>query len=328
MSVTVQDPEIDPDSPSRSTPLPAVARAQKADAVWLQALAFAVIYLIWGSTYLGIRVAVRTLPPLLMAGCRFLLAGGVLYAVLRLRGVRAPARKEWVRAGAAGAAMLTVGNGVVTWVEQRVPSNQAALMIAAVPLFSALLDWLRPAGNRPRPRTFLGIGLGAVGMVLLMFGRGRAGSDQVSALGLAALLLSGFAWAAGSLYARYAVMHPQPLMVAAQEMLVGGTLLTLLAIARGEPQQLTRAALIAPSLLAFAYLTVMGSLVAFSAFGWLVKVSTPARLSTTAYVNPVVAVILGWALLGETLSPRALGGAALIVGAVVVMSLRGRKPRD
>jgi len=325
MSVSV-NPD-DPDSAYRLRPLPDVSPPQKPDRLWLQVLAFAVIYLIWGSTYLGIRVAVRTLPPLLMAGCRFVLAGSVLYAILRLRGVRAPARKEWLRAGAAGAAMLTVGNGIVTWVEQRVPSNLAALMIAAVPLFSALLDWLRPGGNRPRSRTFVGIALGATGMILLMMGRGRAGSDEVSVLGLAALLLSGLAWAAGSLYAKYAAMHPQPLMVAAQEMLVGGCLLLLLAMVRGEPGHLSRAAFITPSVLAFTYLTVMGSLVAFSAFGWLVKVSTPARLSTTAYVNPVVAVILGWALLGETLTARALSGAALIVGAVAVMSLPTRKPR-
>jgi drug/metabolite transporter (DMT)-like permease len=318
---TTVDPE-DPESPYPPRPLPA---APPVDSAWLQVLAFATIYLIWGSTYLGIRIAVRTLPPLLMAGCRFLLAGGALYAILRARGVRAPTRKEWARAGAAGVAMLTVGNGVVTWVEQRVPSNLAALMIAAVPLFTALLDWLRPGGQQPRPRTFLGIALGAAGMVFLMLGRGRAGSAEVSALGLAALLLSGFAWAAGSLYARYGTLHRQPLMVAAQEMLVGGSVLFLLALARGEPRQISSAALIAPSVLAFAYLTVMGSLVAFSAFGWLVKVSTPARLSTTAYVNPVVAVVLGWGLLGETLSPRALGGAALIVGAVLVMTLPSRR---
>lgn len=325
MSVSV-DPD-DPDSGDRAGPPAIVIRLPEADSAWLQAIAFAVIYLIWGSTYLGIRIAVRTLPPLLMAGCRFVLAGSVLYAILRLRGVRAPTRSQWLRAAAAGVAMLTVGNGLVTWVEQRVPSNLAALMIAAVPLFSAVLDWLRPAGKRPRPRTFAGIALGAMGMMLLMAGRSSAGAQTVSVLGLAALLLSGFAWAAGSLYARYAAVHPQPLMVAAQEMLAGGGVLLLLALARGEPARMSRAALIGPSVVAFAYLTVMGSLVAFSAFGWLVKVSTPARLSTTAYVNPVVAVVLGWALLGETLSAPALGGAALIVGAVAVMSLPGRKPR-
>ena len=304
---------------------PAPPRLERSSA-WLRALAFAAVYVIWGSTYLGIRVAVRTLPPFSMAACRFLLAGGALYGLLRGRGVRAPRTDEWRRAALAGALMLMIGNGLVTWAEQRVASNQAALMIAAVPLFTALLDWWRPGGARPRPGVLLGIALGAAGMVLLVSGRARgiagAPAPDRGLPGVAALLLSGLGWAAGSLYSRYGSMHPHPVMAAAQQMIAGGVGLGLLALLGGEPSRVTVAALTLPSVGAFVYLTLFGSLLAFSAYGWLIKVSTPARLSTTAYVNPVVAVVLGWLVLGETLAARALMGAALIVCAVLVMTVR------
>ena len=293
-----------------------------------QILAFAAIYLIWGSTYLAIRVGVRSIPPFLMAGCRFVLAGGILYLVLRLRGVPAPSLGEWRRAALAGLLMLTAGNGLVTWAETRVPSNLAALLVAAVPLYVAVLEWLRPGGAAPERRVWMGIAIGAAGMVLLVL-RDPSGpsSAPTSALAIAALLLSGFCWAAGSLYSRYGSMHRHPLMAAAQQMLAGGVAQLMLSAARAEPRRFSASALSPEPLIAFAYLTLVGSLVAFSAFGWLVKASTPARLSTTAYVNPVVAVILGWVMLGERLAPRALAGAGLIVCAVMVMTLRGRLPR-
>jgi drug/metabolite transporter (DMT)-like permease len=293
--------------PQPAQPAPAAARSK----TWLVVLAFAAVYLIWGSTYMAIRVGVRSLPPFLMAGCRFVIAGGILYAIMRARGVRAPSLAEWGRAAVAGLLMLTAANGLVTWAEIHVASNLAALFIAAVPLYVAMLDWLRPGGVAPKRRVWIGIGDGAAGMALLVT---RDGSS-------AALLLSGLCWAAGSLYSRYGTMHPHPLMAAAQQMLAGGVAQLLLSLASGEPGRLSLANISTQSLLAFAYLTLAGSLVAFTAFGWLVKASTPARLSTTAYVNPVVAVILGWALLGEQLDPRALAGAGLIVGAVVVMTV-------
>jgi drug/metabolite transporter (DMT)-like permease len=259
-----------------------------------------------------------------MAACRFLLAGGALYAILRARGVAAPSRVEWRRAALAGALMLVIGNGLVTWAEQRVPSNQAALMIAAVPLFTALLDWWRPGGVRPRAAVLVGIALGAVGMVLLVAGRGAGGraAEGGTLVGVVALLLSGLGWASGSLYSRYGSMHAHPVMAAAQQMIAGGAGLLGLALVRGEPAALGRASLTPSSLGAFLYLTLFGSLLAFSAFGWLVKVSTPSRLSTTAYVNPMVAVVLGWLVLGETLGAQALVGAAFIVCAVLVMTVR------
>lgn len=315
------DSDDDDQSPrSQAPPQPAQPDAAARTKVWLEVLAFAAIYLIWGSTYMAIRVGVRSLPPFLMAGCRFVIAGGILYAIMRARGVRAPSLAEWGRAAVAGLLMLTAANGLVTWAEIHVASNLAALFIAAVPLYVAMLDWLRPGGVAPKRRVWIGIGVGAAGMALLVM-RDGSSAAPTSAAAIVALLLSGLCWAAGSLYSRYGTMHPHPLMAAAQQMLAGGVAQLLLSLARGEPGRLSLASVSAQSLLAFAYLTFAGSLVAFTAFGWLVKASTPARLSTSAYVNPVVAVILGWLLLGEQLAPRALAGAGLIVCAVVVMTV-------
>jgi drug/metabolite transporter (DMT)-like permease len=307
----------DDDPDNSSAPAPAAARAP--DSRLLMVLAFAAVYLIWGSTYLAIRVGVRSLPPFLMSGSRFVGAGALLYFLLRARGTPAPTRGQWARAAVAGGLMLTIGNGLVTWAEKQVPSNLAALIVAAVPLYIALLDWARPGGTPPTRRVLIGIGVGATGMALLVSG-GRQSAHEVTAIGIGAILLSGLAWSAGSLYSRYGRMHPHPVMAAAQQMLAGGAAMLLVATLRGEPAALARAGVTADSVIAYVYLTIFGSCVAFSAFGWLVKATTPARLSTIAYVNPVVAVVLGWAVLGEGLSPRALIGAAVIVCAVVVMT--------
>jgi drug/metabolite transporter (DMT)-like permease len=283
-------------------------------------LAFAAIYIIWGSTYLGIRVAVAHIPPFLMAGCRYVLAGGILFACLRAMGVATPTVREWRHALLGGFLMLTIGNGLVSWAELSVPSNLAALLVAAVPLYTALFDWCRPGGQRPPRSVLLGITVGFAGMLLLALPeRGSIATPHVA--GVVAILIAGMGWALGTLYARYGRHHPHSLMASAQLMITGGGLLLLVALARGEATGFSPAAISAKSGLAFAYLTVVGSLVAFSAYSWLVAVSTPALISTTAYVNPVVAVILGWLLLDERLSSRALGGAALIIGAVVVMTV-------
>jgi drug/metabolite transporter (DMT)-like permease len=278
------------------------------------------VYLIWGSTYLAIRVGVRSMPPFLMAGGRYLLAGAILFAVLRASGVAPPTRAHWIRSVSAGVVMLTVGNGLVTWAEQLVPSNLTALLVAAVPLYVVLIEWLRPRGVRPRRQDVVGILAGAAGMMLLVVPDPRA-VVAPAAVGVIAVLLAGLAWAAGSLYARYSDHHPNALMASAQQMIGGAVALVVVGLARGEGALGRLSAITSTGVIAFLYLSLIGALVAFSAFGWLLTVSTPARLSTTAFVNPVVAVVLGWALLGETLGPRALTGAGLIVGAVVLMTV-------
>ena len=305
--------DVDPEDPPNQ-PTPSSESAQLKTA-----LAFAAVYLIWGSTYLAIRVGVRSIPPFLMSGCRFVGAGSALYALLRLRGTPAPSRGEWARASIAGVLMLTMGNGLVTWAERRVPSNLAALIVAAVPLYMALLDWARPGGTPPARRVLVGIGIGAGGMALLVSG-GRGSAGEVSTIGIGAILVSGLAWSAGSLYARYGRMHRHPVMAAAQQMLAGGAAMLAIATFRGEPAAVAHGRVTTESALALVYLTLFGSLVAFSAFGWLVKATSTARLSTVAYVNPVVAVILGWAILDEHLGTRAIMGATLIVAAVIAMT--------
>ena len=286
----------------------------------LVVLAFAAIYLIWGSTYLAIRIAVESIPPFLLAGTRNLLAGAILFALLRARGVAAPTGSEWRHAAAAGVLMLGVGNGLVTWAEQTVPSNLAALLVAAVPIYTALLDWARPGGLRPQRAVMVGITVGFAGMLLLVLPEHGALATP-RGLGVVAVLVSALGWTLGSLRARYGRGHPHSVMASAQTMLSGGAALFLVALVRGEPARLSVAALTAPSALAFTYLVLIGSLVAFSAFGWLVTRTSPALMSTTAYVNPVVAVILGWLLLDERLSARALAGAMLIIAAVITMTL-------
>jgi drug/metabolite transporter (DMT)-like permease len=284
-------------------------------------LAFAAVYLIWGSTYLGIRVAVQSLPPFLLAGARSFSAGLVLFWALRSRGARAPTALEWRRAALAGTLMLGAGNGLVTWAETYVPSNLAALSIAAVPSYVALFDWLRPGGTRPTRRALIGVALGALGMLLLLRPDPRAieASSWLPQLGL---VLAGVAWAFGSLYTRYQKLYPNAALSGAQQMLAGGAVLLVVSASRGELQRFDPSSVSARSWLAFAYLTVFGSLLAFSAFNWLVGVTTPARLSTTAYVNPVVAVVLGWLVLDERLPPVTLAGALLILCAVGVMTVR------
>jgi drug/metabolite transporter (DMT)-like permease len=259
-----------------------------------------------------------------MAGGRYLLAGAVLLAALRVAGVAPPTLAQWIRSGLAGVVMLAVGNGLVTWAEQTVPSNFAALLISAVPLYVALLEWVHPRGARPQLHQLAGILVGAAGMVLLVWPDPDA-LGAPSTAGVIAVLISGFAWAAGTLYTRYNRQHPNAVMTAAQQMIVGSVALLVIGVARGEAVPGAFSAMTTSSFLAFLYLAIFGSLVAFSAFAWLVTVSTPSRLSTTAFVNPVVAVILGWALLGETLASRALGGATLIVCAVVLMTV-GLRP--
>jgi drug/metabolite transporter (DMT)-like permease len=292
----------------------------------LELFAFAAVYVIWGSTYLGIRIGVETIPPLLLAGARSFIAGSVLFGWLVARGARRPNAREWRRAAVAGLLMLAGGNGLVTLAEQHVPSNLAALMIAGTPAFVVLLDWWRPGGVQPSRRALFGILLGSVGLVLLV----RPGADDLVPnhwYGVLALLIAGWCWAAGSLYSRYRQQHPSTAVAGAQQMIAGGAAMLLVGTGRGELAQLSIARISTASLVAFAYLTVFGSLVAFSAFSWLIPRTNPAQLSTTAYVNPVVALVLGWLVLGERLHPVSLAGAALILGAVIIMLARPRPPQ-
>src|SRR6266545_2043800 len=286
-------------------------------------LAFAAIYLIWGSTYLGIRFAVETIPPFLLGGARFLAAGAILYAWLRFKGVPSPSGFHWRNAAIVGCLLLGVGNGGVNWAEQKVASSLAALLIAITPLWFVLLDWLRPRGTRPGLQTMLGIVVGFAGVAMLVGGGNGLRQNAVELTAVAALMIASIAWASGSLYARYTPKPDSSLMAGAMQMLTGGAVLLGVGLISGEGARFDGSGISSRSAWAFAYLTIVGSLIGFTAFSWLLKVSTPARISTYAYVNPVIAVFLGWALGGETLTPRILWAAAVIVLGVVIIT-RGK----
>jgi drug/metabolite transporter (DMT)-like permease len=282
--------------------------------------AFAAIYLIWGSTYLGIRFAIETIPPFFMAAIRFVVAGTVIFVWLRLRSVPLPKAIHWRSGLILGLLLLVGGNGGVTWAEQIVPSGIAALLIAMLPVWMVLVDWLRPGGVRPMGPVVIGLLLGLSGMILLVGPGNLAGNNQINPLGALALVVASLSWSIGSVYSRHAEQPDSPLMATAVEMLCGGLLLFVVAIASGEGAKIDLAHISQRSLLALLYLTVFGSIIAFSCYVWLLKVTSPARASTYAYVNPVVAVLLGWAIANEPLTLRILLAAGIIIAAVVVIT--------
>jgi drug/metabolite transporter (DMT)-like permease len=294
------------------------------------ALALGALYFIWGSTYLAIRFAIETLPPFLMAGIRFLIAGALLLGFARARGAEWPEWRTWRTAAISGALMLACGNGSVVWAEQFVPSGMVALLIATVPLWIVLQDWGWGRGGRPGAGTIFGILWGFVGVGLLVTGSeiGQAGPRDL--LGGTLVLAGAGAWAAGSLVSRYGARPRSAELGNGMQMLAGGGLLFLGGVARGELSSLDGGSVSSTSALALLYLIVFGSLVAFSSYIWLLRNTTPAVASTYAYVNPVVALLLGWALAAEPLSPRTILAAFIILSAVMVITTRrsGGGPQD
>jgi drug/metabolite transporter (DMT)-like permease len=291
------------------------------------AAAFAVVYLVWGSTYLAILYAIRAIPPLLMAGTRFAAAGVILYSVLRLRGAERPTGRNWAAAAVSGIAMLGMGNGGVSWAEQRVPSGVAALVVASVPLWMVVMEWGKPGGRRPPWGVLTGVLVGAAGLVLLVQPWKAGGSIDLAAAGV--VLVGSISWAAGSLYTRRAPLPRSVLLAAAMQMLSAGAALLALGLVAGEGAKLRWGAIDVEAVAALGYLVLFGSVLAFSAYGWLLGVCPPARVATYAYVNPVVAVLLGWWFAHEPLTGRTVAGmAVLIAGVVIVNTARAASPPD
>ena len=286
-------------------------------------LAFLAVYTIWGSTYLAIRFAVATMPPFLMAGVRFLIAGAILYLWLRLRGAERPKLIHWRSALVIGGLLLLGGNGGVSWAEVHVPSGLAALLVAAVPLWMALFDWIRPGGVRPTGLTLLGLVIGFAGVALLASQAESSGTGP-QLIGIMALLVATCCWALGSLFARSAPVPSMPLLGTGMEMLAGGAVLVLVAGATGEFGQVHLAAISLKSLLALVFLILFGSLIGYSSYVWLLRHVSAARVSTYAYVNPVVAVFLGWAFASEPISWVTLVSAAVIISSVALITISRR----
>jgi drug/metabolite transporter (DMT)-like permease len=288
-------------------------------------LAFAAVYVLWGSTYLAIRFGVETVPPFFLAGARHLSAGLLLYLWMRLRGAARPEAVHWRSAAIVGGLMLFGGNGLVTWAERRVPSGLAALIVASVPIWMAVLEGFERR-RRPSTAVIVGLLLGLAGIALLVAPGKFGGHERVDPLGAAALLLASLCWSTGSLYSRRAKLPASILTATAMEMIAGGVWLFSAGLISGEARAFHLAAISTKSALSLGYLVIFGSLIGFTAYVWLLKVVSPARVSTYAYVNPIVAVILGSLLAGEAVTLRIAIAALVIVSAVALIITARLKP--
>jgi drug/metabolite transporter (DMT)-like permease len=283
--------------------------------------AFVAVYIVWGSTYLAIRYAVQTMPPFLMVGTRFVVSGVILYAWARWRGSTRPTAAEWRDATITGVLMLCCGNGAVSWAEQRVPSGIASLLVAVVPLWMVLVDWLRPHGQRPRAIVVAGVIVGLAGLAVLVGPASFYGHGDVDFAGAVVLILGSLAWAAGSVFNRHGSRPHSAAMSTGLQMIGGSVALLLLGVMRGEIGQVHLGQISPASWAGWIYLVTFGSLVGFTAYIYLLQTVSPAKASTYAYVNPLVAVFLGWAIAGESVTPRSLGAAAIILAGVAMINV-------
>lgn len=291
-------------------------------------LAFAAVYVVWGSTYLAIRFGVETIPPFMMAGTRFGCAGLLLHGWARLRGAPSASWREWRSAAVIGVLLLFVANGGVTWAEQRVPSGIAALLAATVPLWIVLLDWMLHGAARPRPGVILGLIVGFAGVLMLIGPDQILGHNRLDMAGIGVLLIASVSWATGSLYSRKAVLPPSPLLATSMEMLAGAAALFLLSALSGEFQRFDPSVVSARSLLSVCYLAVFGSIIGFSAYVWLLRVAHASRVATYAYVNPVIALLLGWSLAGEAFTlPMLIAAAVIILAVVLIITSQSRQAK-
>jgi drug/metabolite transporter (DMT)-like permease len=291
------------------------------------ALGFAAVYILWGSTYLGISFAVASIPPLLMAGTRYVVAGLILYAIVRRMGAPRPTRIHWQSATLLGGLLLLGGNGLVSIAEQVVPSGITALIVAAVPFWMVLLSAVEQR-SRPKFSVIAGLVLGIIGLAVLVLPGSGAAREHVASHGVVLLLIGTFSWAVGSLYAHRAPLPASTFLGIAMEMIAGGLLLWLVGLLTGEGVALDLHAVTMKSLVALIYLAIFGSLLGFSAYVWVLKVASPARASTYAFVNPVIAVLLGWALAGEALTLRIALAGGIIVAAVCIILYFGEASRS
>jgi len=286
--------------------------------------AFAAVYIFWGSTYLAIKYAIETLPPFLMAGSRFLIAGSILYVWARFSAdYEKPTLKHWRTSFIVGTLLLLGGNGCVVLAEHYISSSLAALLVATEPFWIVLLSWLWLGGNRPNWKVALGLLVGFVGVYLLIGGQSSTAAvanDSGQMLGAFLVMFGAFCWALGSIYGVRATTPKSSVLTSGMQMLSGSFVLMLVGTFTGEWSNFNIADVSTNSWLGFVYLIIFGSIVGFTAYSWLLKVASPSMVATYAYVNPVVAVFLGWIIAGESLTMQMLIGAGIIVGSVALIT--------
>jgi drug/metabolite transporter (DMT)-like permease len=286
-------------------------------------VAFAAIYVLWGSTYLAIKYVIETLPPFISAGARFSLAGATLFIVGRFsKDYKKPTLRQWRASAVVGTLLFLGGNGGVVIAEHHITSGLAALLVATEPFWVVLLSWLWLKGARPDWRVALGLLIGFAGVYLLIGGNGavQVGSEINQLFGMILVIAAGLCWATGSIYGVRAPASKSPILASGMQMLAGGSAQLLVGTLMGEWAGFEISAVSRNSWFALVYLLIFGSLIAFTAYSWLLKNARPAMVATYAYVNPVIAVILGWAIAGESFTGRTLLGAGVIVGSVVMIT--------
>lgn len=284
-------------------------------------MAFLAVYVIWGSTYLAIKYAVETIPPYLMVGTRFLVSGFVLFGWARARGARNPTASEWRDSAIVGALLLCGGNGAVAWAEQRVPSGVTALLVASVPLWVVVIDWIRPRGKRPPFVVGLGLVIGLLGVSFLAFPRAGLEGASIDGFGALMLLFGSISWAAGSIYSRHGSRPASAAMATGLQMITGSVALLVVSIFAGELGRFHPSAVSLQSLIGWVYLVTFGAVVGFTAYIYLLRETTPAKATTYAYVNPIVAVFLGWSVAGEPITTRTIIAAGIIVASVAIITM-------
>ncbi len=286
---------------------------------WKIVAAFTAIYVIWGTTYLAIAMMVKSIPPYLGAGSRFLVAGTLLFAFLRLRGQPPPTLRQWGWAALAGLLLLVGGNGSIVWAQKTVPSGIASIIVATEPLWIVLASWLFFRGGRPTLLEAAGILGGFAGMVFLIGPSMLVHGGEIDPFGAGLLVFATVSWAFGSMVSRHADLPDSAPMAMSMEMASAGVIMLLLAIPKGDWAQFSLSAVTRESFLGWLYLVVFGSWIGFVAFFFLMRHCRPSRAATYAYVNPVIAIFLGWLVAGESLSVRTLVSAAAILASVAVV---------
>jgi drug/metabolite transporter (DMT)-like permease len=309
--------------------LQGVGKTESSRKLLILVAAFFAVYVFWGSTYLAIKYAMQTLPPFLMAGSRFAFAGGILLLWARLsKDYERPKREHWRTSFIVGTLLLLGGNGGVVLAQHFIPSSLAALLVATEPLWIVLLSWLWLGHGRPTGKVVLGLIVGFVGVALLVSGRGTTGlqsGDIGQWIGVVAVMIGALSWAAGSIYGLRGATPKSPLQAAGMQMTAGSFSLLLVGIIRGEWSTFDPSAVSSASVFGLIYLIIFGSLLGFTAYSWLLKNARPSMVATYAYVNPVIAVLLGWLIAGEAMTGQMLIAAGVIVGSVVLITSQNTK---